>query len=413
MSFPPSGLILRAAAAVLALAVTVLMASVWLLLPPLQDLALLGAFLLASGAGAICIGFFLLFLTQIRLFRSVRVRLLLVPLSVVAVAMANIWFVARLMFISAHDLTLLFLVLIFALGVSTVLVYLLSESLRKSITLLYNGVQAMMGGDLQAHVDIPSGDELSDLAAAFNHMAARTNTAFQRQKELEDARREMVIAVSHDLRTPLASIRAIVESINDGVVQEPETVKRYLTTLEAEVDRLGRLIDDLFELAQLDAGTLRLHLEKMSIGDLISDLLQGMGPQAEQRRLHLTGRVEDEALTVLADPQRLHRVLLNLIQNALHHTPADGTVFVQAREQAGQVQVEVSDTGEGIAPGELELVFQRFYQADRARSRPASGAGLGLSIAKGIVEAHGGRIWVHSSQGQGSTFAFTLPKAPS
>ena len=341
---------------------------------------------------------------------SVRLRLLVIPLVVVVVAIANTWFIAQLMFISAHDLALLALVLLFSLGLSAFLTYLLSESLRTSIQRLSVGVQRMIGGDLQTRVEVGGKSELSELAEAFNVMAARIEDAFKRQQALEQARREMLVAVSHDLRTPVASIRAIVESINDGVVTDPETVRRYLQMLEHEVGELSVLIDDLFELTQIDTGVLQLHLERASLHDLISDALESMSAQARQSGLSLQGNVEDETLTVLVDASRVHRVLFNLVQNAIRHTPADGAVSIQASDQGQEVQVDVIDTGEGIAPEEAEKVFERFYRGDKARTQKAAGSGLGLSIAKAIVEAHGGRIWVKSAPGQGATFTFTLPK---
>ncbi len=393
-----------------ALTLAVLAGSLALLQAPLQDLTLLGLFLLASGGAALTVGYLAVYLGDFPFLHSVRLRLLVVPLVVVVVAIANTWFIAQLMFISAHDLALLALVLLFSLGLSAFLTYLLSESLRTSIQRLAVGVQRMIGGDLQTRVEVGGKGELSELAEAFNVMAARIEDAFKRQQALEQARREMFVAVSHDLRTPVASIRAIVESINDGVVTDPETVRRYLQTLEHEVGELSVLIDDLFELTQIDTGVLQLHLERASLHDLISDALESMSAQAHQSGLSLQGHVEDETLTVLVDASRVHRVLFNLVQNAIRHTSADGAVSIQASDQGQEVQVDVIDTGEGIAPEDAEKVFERFYRGDKARTLSAAGSGLGLSIAKAIVEAHGGRIWVKSAPGQGATFTFTLPK---
>jgi two-component system sensor histidine kinase SaeS len=202
----------------------------------------------------------------------------------------------------------------------------------------------------------------------------------------------------------------MVEAINDGVVADQETKSRYLQTIEAESENLSRLIDDLFELSQIDAGVMELHLESASLTDLISDTLGSMSAQAAERRLHLQGSVEDHQAPVVMDAKRVQRVLYNLVQNAIQHTPADGTISILAKDADSEMRVEVCDTGEGIPEAELERVFERFYRSDRARSRYTPGAGLGLSIAKGIVEAHGGRLWVESTLGKGSTFGFALPK---
>jgi signal transduction histidine kinase len=252
---------------------------------------------------------------------------------------------------------------------------------------------------------------VGDLAMALNHLAEQTDAAFRRQRELEQARRDLIAAVSHDLRTPLAALQAMTEALSDGVVSDPETVARYLRTMRGDIQSLSVLISDLFEVSQLDAGVLRLQIEASPIQDLISDMLESLQPQARRRGLHLTGSVTDALPPVLMDSTRVQRVLYNLVQNAIRHTPADGTVLLRAEEVGNEVRVTVADTGEGIAAADLPRVFDRFYRGDPARSREAGGAGLGLTIARGLVEAHGGRIWAASTVGQGAIFSFTLPKA--
>jgi signal transduction histidine kinase len=202
----------------------------------------------------------------------------------------------------------------------------------------------------------------------------------------------------------------MVEALNDGVVTDPATVQRYLRTMQAEITSLSGLISDLFELSQLDSGVLRLQFETSSIQDLISDTLETLQPQAQRKGLRLAGEVASGLEPVLMDPMRVQRVLFNLVQNAIRHTPSDGTVLLEARDGGREIQVSVVDTGEGIQAEDLPLVFDQFYRGNRARSREDGGAGLGLAIARGLVEAHGGRIWVESSVGQGSRFTFTLPK---
>jgi signal transduction histidine kinase len=219
-----------------------------------------------------------------------------------------------------------------------------------------------------------------------------------------------VAAVSHDLRTPLASIRAMVEAISDRVVTDRATVDRYLGTIGGEVERLSQLIDDLFELSQIDAGQLRLQVEDGSLHDLISDTLRSLSAQAERRGVDLVGRVDETLPPVRLDPARAQRVLDNLVGNALRHTAAGGRVELGALERGDEVEVTVRDSGEGIAPEDFDRVFEPFYRAERERSRSA-GAGLGLTIARGIVAAHGGRIWAESTLGAGTTFHFTLPRS--
>jgi signal transduction histidine kinase len=265
----------------------------------------------------------------------------------------------------------------------------------------------MAGGDLTARVPGGGLGELGALERAFNAMARQLEEATRQRAELEHARRDLVAAVSHDLRTPLASLRALVEALDDGVVNDPAEVRRYYTLLKGEVERFSVLIDDLFELARLESGALRLDLAPSPVQDLISEALERMAAQADRKGLRLAGEVVGDPPPVLVDSQQFARVLLNLVQNAIRHTPADGSVTVRAVPEGPLVRLEVQDTGEGIPPEELPRVFERFYRGDPARSREA-GSGLGLAIARGIVEAHGGRLWVESEPGRGSRFACTL-----
>jgi signal transduction histidine kinase len=244
-------------------------------------------------------------------------------------------------------------------------------------------------------------------------MAQDLAEASAREKEAERARRDLIAAVSHDLRTPLASTRALIEAVTDGVVEDPEKQARYLASARSELEKLGRLVDDLFELSRIDAGALRLNLEEASLRDLISDTLSGFRHQAERKGVSLVGEVSDGVDPVLANPPRLQRVLYNLVSNALRHTPADGTIVLRAEPGKGMVRVEVSDTGEGIVPEDLSRVFERSFRGERSRTRieAGDGAGLGLAIARGLIEAHGGEMSVESQPGEGARFYFTLRRA--
>ncbi len=190
----------------------------------------------------------------------------------------------------------------------------------------------MSSGSLETRAPVQSHDEVGELAIAFNAMAAQLQTSFERERDLEQARRELISSVSHDLRTPLASIRAMVESMTDGVVTDSETVQRYLHTTLTEVENLSQLVNDLFELSQIDAGALELHLEAASLQDLISDTLESMSAQAAARNLSLNGTVDGGALQVTMDTLRVQRVLYNLVQNSIRHTPPDGTISIRARD---------------------------------------------------------------------------------
>jgi signal transduction histidine kinase len=322
---------------------------------------------------------------------------------------------ARAMFISGHDLSLLLTMLTFAAALSVGFALLYAMPLSSRIQRLRAGTERIAGGQLGSEVRVDGHDEVARLADDFNRMARALEEAAEREREMERARRDLVASVSHDLRTPLASTRALIEALADGVATNPETESRYLTSASRELEHLSRLVDDLFELARIDAGVLQLTLEEASLHDLISDTISSFQPQAEQQGVRLAGEIVGDVDPVLANPPRLQRVLHNLVSNALRHTPADGAVTLRASRAGEGVRVEVSDTGEGIAAEDLPRVFERSFRAERSRTRPekndAPGAGLGLAIAHGLVEAHGGTMDVESDFGRGSRFYFTLKRA--
>jgi signal transduction histidine kinase len=242
------------------------------------------------------------------------------------------------------------------------------------------------------------------LAAA---LAVRLSMAERAQREVEEARRALVAAASHDLRTPLASLRLLVESIDDGVATG-ETRDRYLGEIRTHVAVLSDLIDDLFELSRIEAGDIAWTMRQVELGDLIDETVAAMRGPAEQRGVRIAAEAPGGRVVAEADAEKVQRVLFNLIQNAIRHTPADGSVTVRARPHGGEVEVEVADDGEGVPPGDGERVFEAFYRGDASRGE--DGAGLGLAISRAIVEAHGGRIWLEDAM-PGTRVRFTLPAA--
>jgi signal transduction histidine kinase len=322
---------------------------------------------------------------------------------------------ARAMFISGHDLSLLLTMLIFAAALSVGFGLLYAMPLSRRIERVRAGTERIADGQLGSEIRVEGHDEVARLADDFNRMARALEEAAEREREMDRARRDLVAAVSHDLRTPLASTRALIEALADGVAADPQTERRYLSSASRELAHLSRLVDDLFELARIDAGMLQLSLEEASLHDLISDTISSFQPQADQRGVRLVGEVVGDVDPVLANPSRLQRVLHNLVSNALRHTPADGTVALRATPEGEEVRVEVADTGEGIAAEDLPRVFERSFRGEQSRTRPekddAPGAGLGLAIARGLVEAHGGTMDVESDLGRGSCFFFTLKRA--
>jgi signal transduction histidine kinase len=219
-----------------------------------------------------------------------------------------------------------------------------------------------------------------------------------------DARRELVAWASHDLRAPIASLQAMLEAIEDGLASADD----YLPTLREQVRTLSMLVDDLFELARIDAGALTLELRQTLVAPLVDSALRLLRPEAEARHVTLSAVVDERAEGRLA-PDKIERVLFNLLTNALRHTPVDGSVAVRVERRASDLLLRVEDSGEGLPAEAQERMFERFWRADRARS--AGGAGLGLAIARGLVEAHGGRIWAENLPLGGACISFTLPAA--
>lgn len=324
----------------------------------------------------------------------------------------NVLVIAWKMFASRHDLMLATVLLVFASGIAISAGYFLSEALTDRIRLLDAASQRIAAGDLEVRVPVDGNDEMAGLGRTFNEMVTQLQAAQTQQKELNKLHRDLIAWIGHDLRTPLTSIRAILEALADGVVEDPQTVQRYLQTAQRDIRSLSSLINDLFELSQMDAGGLQLDCRPNSITDLISDTIESFSELAARQQVTLTGQVAPGVDPVKMDAARIGRVLNNLVSNALRHTAAGGRVSIRAWREAGDLQVEVRDNGEGIYSEDLPHIFDRFYRGEKSRSRESGGSGLGLAIAKRIVEAHGGHIWVESRPGQGACFCLRLPYPP-
>jgi signal transduction histidine kinase len=386
---------------------------------PAGDVWQLAAILVTSGAASLLLSTAAVAWAGRRL-ASLRVRLVVAWLCGVAVSLVNVGAAALLMFLNTHDLLLLLLVLGFSTVLSGTLGVLVTGDVARDLRRLAAAARRYAAGHLDTRTGLSGRDEVAQLAAGFDQMAAQLQDSIERERAHELARREMVAAVSHDLRTPLTTIRAMVEAMADGVVSEPDEVRRYLGLVRGEVQHLSRLIDDLFELSQIESGALRLDIVPVALPDLLERTLAAYQAPAQTAGIVLEQAAAPAIPPVRADPARLTRVLRNLLDNALRFTPAGGRVRVEARPEGGHVRVSVTDTGPGLSGGEAEQVFERFYRGARARPRPATGgdaaapptgAGLGLTIARGLVQAHGGRIWVDPHPGPGAAFHFTLPVA--
>ncbi|HEY7197333.1 MAG TPA: ATP-binding protein [Gaiellaceae bacterium] len=258
----------------------------------------------------------------------------------------------------------------------------------------------LAAGDLSARASESGPRELRELGTSFNEMAVSLEDLF-------DARRELVAWAGHDLRTPLASLSAMVEALEDGLASPAE----YLPAIRAQTEILSGLVDDLFELARIDAGALTLDLCEAPLGDLVASCLDALDAEARTRGIRLESRLDPADPALRIAPDKVRRVLLNLVTNAVRHSEPDGAVAVVVERDTDHVVVAVEDEGNGVDHDAAQRMFERFWRGDESRTRATGGAGLGLAIAQGLVEAHGGRIWAENRRNGGARVAFTLPLA--
>jgi signal transduction histidine kinase len=403
-------MLIRLAFGMLVIVAISLMFFMLLMSPPTNELGLMALFLGITALASALVGYVAYRFGWVNLSPTLRWTLLSGYALASVLTFFNVWFSAELMFASQHDLLLAIVLLVFAGGIAMILGYFLSSTVTERVNLLKGAAEKLAQGELETRVPVTGRDEVASLSQTFNQMATQLQAADRKQRELESLRRDLITWASHDLQTPLASMRAILEALADGVVEEPEMVKRYLATAQRDVMALSALIDDLFQMSQLDAGGFPLHRAQASLNDLVSDTLETFSQLAKQQEITLEGSVESDVDPVFMDTQAIGRVFNNLISNALRHTPSQGRISVWVRRTSTGVEVTVSDTGEGIRTEDIPHIFERFYRGDAARSRKrGTGAGLGLAIARGILRAHGGDIRVESELGKGTQFTFQIP----
>ncbi len=384
-----------------------------LMSPPAGELRDMAVYLTLSGAASMGIGWLALQAAARALGLSLRFKAFLSSVLAGGVALLNVIVLAQLMFVStSHDLKLLIAVIVFSAVVTAFFSLWVASIVTQGISVIASGVRSLAQGDLATRVDVGGTDEIARLAEDVNALAARLEATEQQRTALDRERRELTTAVSHDLRTPLASLRAMVEALDDHVVDDAGEIKRYYGTMRREIERLSLMIDDLFELAQMDAGELRLYRQRISLDEVACEVVDAMQAQARQRNVTLDMNPSGRLPELLLDGARIERALANLVRNALEHTPEGGRVMVGLNSDNDWVRLDVSDTGEGIEEEALPHIWERFYRAEKSRKRPNgfnSGTGLGLAIVRGIVEAHGGLVDATSKPGAGSTFSLRLP----
>jgi signal transduction histidine kinase len=330
----------------------------------------------------------------LRRLPTVRLQLAGLALLAVALPLSSVFLSGWAMFHMGDDVKLL-AVSAASASVAVCAGLLIAGSIAAHVRRLRDAAVAISEGDLAARAAEEGPAELTQLARSFNAMAADLEQLF-------DARRELVAWASHDLRTPISALQAMLEAIEDGLVEPAE----YLVSIRQQVRTLSARVDDLFELARIDAGALTFELHDAELIGLVDGCVRSLEAEALSRGVRLESRGVRAARARCA-PDKVERVLLNLITNALRHTPSDGSVAVVVEGSEREVQVTVEDTGEGLEDGAERRMFERFWRGDRARS--GDGAGLGLAIARGLVEAQGGRIWAERRVGGGARVSFTLP----
>lgn len=339
--------------------------------------------------------------------RSLSLHLTVVAAVGITAMLAGTLAVAQAMFLSGHDLSVVTTVVVMAAVVSLATALLLGRWVAARSRALALAARSFGDGGDFTSPGGPTTAELTELSRELEATSAKLAESRERERALESSRRELVAWISHDLRTPLAGLRAMSEALEDGVAADPA---RYLRQIRTEVERLNGMVGDLFELSRIHAGTLALSPSRISLYDLVSDALAGADPLAREHGVRLVGdRVA--AVPVEVDSKEMSRVLGNLLVNAIRRTPADGTVAVAAEHRAEGVVLSVTDSCGGIPEEDLPRVFDTGWRGTHARTPPA-GAGLGLAIVRGIVEAHAGRATVRNVPG-GCRFEVVLPSAVS
>jgi signal transduction histidine kinase len=315
--------------------------------------------------------------------------------------------IGLLMLLSGHDVALVAAIVIVAGLLAGVVAKLIASAIIGDVESIRDGLGAVGHGEREVEIRTSARDELAELAEAANAMIARLRSEELAREQSDAARRDLVAAVSHDLRTPITSLRLLADAVGDEVV-DGELRQGYLERMRTHIDILSTLIDDLFELSRLEAGDIRWTLERVPLDELVGETVEAMRLEAEAKGISVNFEPGGLLRPARANPEKLQRVLFNLIQNAIRHTPADGSVVVRAKSLADRIEIEVSDDGDGIAPEERQRVFTAFYRGGADAARTGAGAGLGLAVSRAIVEAHGGHIWLADSA-VGTRVRFSLP----
>ena len=332
----------------------------------------------------------------------------LVVAIVVAPVLVALVVVESLMVVSGGEAALVAAIVVGAGLLAIVAARLVAGGILRDVQAIRDGLVAVGRGRRDVTIETSAHDELAELATAANAMIYQLREEEAGRDQSEAARRDLIAAVSHDLRTPITSLRLLADAVGDDIVEDTETRRAYLSRMSTHIDAISVLIDDLFELSRIEAGDINWTREQVPLQELVGETVEAMRVQAEAKGVAVLAEVPTTLRPAQANPEKLQRGLFNLIQNAIRHTPADGSVVVRAESVPAGIEFEVADTGDGIAPEERERVFTAFYRGGADSARTSPGAGLGLAVSRAIVEAHGGRIWL-ADAAVGTRVRFRLP----
>jgi signal transduction histidine kinase len=341
---------------------------------------------------------------------SLRRQFALVVAIVVAPVLVALVVGDALMVVSERGVAVVAGIVIGAGLIAIIAARMVAGGIMRDIEAVRDGLVAVGRGRREVKIETTANDELAELARAANAMIYQLREEETGRDQAEAARRDLIAAVSHDLRTPITSLRLLADAIGDDIVEDADMRRSYLRRMGTHIDALSVLIDDMFELSRLEAGDISWTREQVPLQELVGETVEAMRVQAEAKGVAVLAEVPETLKPAQANPEKLQRVLFNLIQNAIRHTPADGSVVVRAESVAAGIEFEVADTGDGIAPEERERVFIAFYRGGTDSARTSPGAGLGLAVSRAIVEAHGGRIWL-ADAAVGTRVRFSLPAA--
>ncbi len=340
-----------------------------------------------------------------------RTYLFLSNLVSIGAILLSLFLIYQGMLLTWFEVMLLMAVTCIAALISVIVHAIVIRPIVRSVRNLSDSSEKMAQGDFAGEVPQVGPAEFKQLARQFNTMRAQLDHSIRTLRQSEASRKELVANISHDLRTPLASIQSYVEALQDRVITDEETFQRYLHTIQHETTRLSQLINDLFQLSRLDADAIAFQPVPYPIDTLIVDTLQSQSFLLESKGLNILTSIPDNLPPVQVMPFEIQRVLNNLLHNAIQYSPEEGCIQITAESLGSWIAIAVRDEGEGINLAEQERIFDRFYRMDKSRNRRSGGAGLGLAICKSILELHGGTITVESGKGGGSIFRITLPTA--